>query len=467
MHFAILGILIIVVIGFFVVLWKAASAWRWYNIVAACITMLLAVGLMFPTALILKSRSAWHELHEKLEIRAADEVAETKILKYGDPLDPAGKGVVELSQELAKIGIESGRRWRRLGFQGAANGSITLAVTQPITPVDVDPDADAAANPGADLPLIPVDMVVYGFGEDANSNPAFYIGEFRVTASTPTGVTLQPTGPIPNTRRDSWSLYELLPVDGHLPFIAEGSQRSEENLLGRVNDGFINTVLAGIKSPEVIKSYLEDGRRVRDTDPELSRWVQVQFTKPYKHDVDSPDQRGALDGGYFDVDGRAVDSRLQKGGQVEFKVGDEIVITELASVDLVAQGIVEVKLDYYLRPLNDYRFVLGNISLQLSELAVRKKELENEIIVNQAALDATINNFNTVQVEKLNLEQDLAQTEVERGVMTKYRDQLRADVETMQAHLLELYRQNLQLENELKHFHRTLEERINAVTINP
>ena len=66
MKFAILGLLVVLLIGFFVVVWKAAKDWRWYNIVAVCITMLLAMALLFPTAGVLKSRAAWHQIKEKL-----------------------------------------------------------------------------------------------------------------------------------------------------------------------------------------------------------------------------------------------------------------------------------------------------------------------------------------------------------------------------------------------------------------
>ena len=63
------GLLGVILIGFFVVVWKASPNWRWYNIVAVCITMILSVLFIFPTAGVLKSRSSWHQLKEKLEGR--------------------------------------------------------------------------------------------------------------------------------------------------------------------------------------------------------------------------------------------------------------------------------------------------------------------------------------------------------------------------------------------------------------
>ncbi len=471
MHFVLLAFLILVVIGFFVVLWFAAKNWRWYNIVGALMTMVLAVTFLFPTALALKSRSAWHNLHERLTRRVAEMEEEQHKLKYGDESDPSyGVGVVALTQQMDSIGIETGRRWRGMQLQGAANGSITL--NAPVSAAGVPPigdpsapAADAAAAPAADLPLIPADMIIYGFAENQNGLPWKYIGEFRVTASTPTQVTIQPTGSISGAAPQGWSLYELLPADSHAPFVAEGSKPSEENLLGRVNEAFLKQALANVADPAAVQSYLEDGRRLRDEDPAISRWVTIQFLKKHSEEVDSPDSRGALDGGFFDSSGRAVDSRLQTGDRVSFDVGDEITVLEEKGQELVKQGIAEIKLDYYLRPLNDYRFALPYIRLRIQELATRKKELEREIVTSQAALDATIKNSATVQDEKLKLEQDLAQTQVERKALASYRDELAEAVKQTQNRVLALYRQNAQMEVELKQIHFALQAKIDAITM--
>jgi len=94
MHFVLLGLLVLLLIGFFVVVWKASPEWRWFHIVAVCITMILAVLFLFPTAGVLKSRAEWHKLKEDLEQRAAQVESEYKIIKYGDPTDAAaGEGV--------------------------------------------------------------------------------------------------------------------------------------------------------------------------------------------------------------------------------------------------------------------------------------------------------------------------------------------------------------------------------------
>ena len=113
MSYAILGLLVVLLIGFFVVVWKAARDWRWYNIVAVCITMLLAMAFLFPTAGVLKSRKEWHKVKQELEVQAATVEAEHRLIKYGDPANPeVGEGVVVARSKIVQA-------WHRSGTQMA------------------------------------------------------------------------------------------------------------------------------------------------------------------------------------------------------------------------------------------------------------------------------------------------------------------------------------------------------------
>ena len=268
MKFAILGLLVLIVIGFFVLIWKTSKDWRWYNLVAASFSMLLAIAFLFPTAGVLKSRSAWHQVKEKLEVDAAKLAAEQRLLKYGDQANPeAGEGIAVLNRKLAKIGIEAGRRWRSLRKQGVANNVITLGNAQPVAPGAAAPpvEGEEGAAPVVAQPLIPDGTVVYGFAEALNPQqiavPVFYLGEFRVKQSTPNQVTLSPTGPLEagqlqriNNQAQSWSLYEMLPMDGHVPFVAEGSVSNDDNFLGRVDADLVNRMLGKNVSAETLRT---------------------------------------------------------------------------------------------------------------------------------------------------------------------------------------------------------------------
>ncbi len=485
MKFVIIGLLVVLVIGFFVLVWKAASNWRWYQIVPVCITMLLGIAFLFPTAGVLKSRAAWHQVHEKLEVDAAKVIAQQKVLKDGDPADPsAGEGMRRLSQNLFKLNIESGRHWRSLQLRNFADNQITLAkvdAADEVAGVPSEPPAGgAAAEP--DRPLIPVELVVYGFGElpDADLQipvPRFYLGEFRVTASSPTEVTLVPTGPlepaqtqaISSGQARSWSVYELLPLDGHEPFVAEGSVSSPENYLGRVDEELVKKIFGKSVSPESLQNYLRDGSRATQDDPPLSRWTKVEFLKNHAIEVDSPDKQGALESGFFDATGRAVDGRLQLGGedgQVRFKKEDVLVLKEDVADELIDEGIAKPLDRYYLRPLNDYRFVLRHIRLRLAELENRREEL----MLAKTVLDEAIAKSNGMLVAnqdiKVKLEQDFRQFRIEKEAITDYAKQMQQRVEETRVEMARLHRENLELEQRLQRIHRSIEQNTSAVTMN-
>lgn len=502
MMYAVLGLLVVLLIGFFVVVWKAAPNWRWYNIVAVCITMLLAILFLFPTAGVLKSRAAWHQIKEKLEGQLAEVAEEHRLIKYGDEQDAEyGQGVMDLSMELSKLGIEAGRRWRSLQFQGVNNNQVTLVQPQGGAAADVegipaaaDDAAAPAAAPAQPLPLIPDGLVVYGFAEMPEGGqmmlPKLYLGEFRVVSSTPNSVTITPTGrleqnqlqAIGNQLAQSWSLYELLPLDAHDPFIAEGSEESDDNYFGRVDSDAVTQLLTSATqvlsqvqgrpvTPErlnaMLAPYLEDGRRATDDDPPLSRWWKIEFIKDHAIVVDSPEQRGALDGGFFDGNGRAVDGRLQRGDgdEVQFKKGDQILAKEEAANQLINDGVAELRDRFFLRPLNDYRYILRRIRLRLNELANRQTELEFEKKVLEEAIAKTEGMLVENQAVKLKLEQDLAQFRVEKNAINDYTEKLQQQVEAMRAEMARLHQQNLALEKEIEEKHTAIERRLDGLTL--
>ncbi|MCO8124399.1 hypothetical protein NHH03_21850 [Stieleria sp. TO1_6] len=457
MKFVILAVLLALFIAFVVMVVKAAIHWRWYHITSAVIAMLLAIILLFPTAGVLKSRQAWHKIKEELETRLQQVESENEQLLYGDTSDPATSvGMNSLSLKLSKIGTEAGRRWRNLQMANVdPEGQVTLREPQEAVVPGVEPDANAAAAE----PLIPVGLIVYGFAEGKFPElerpvPMVYLGEFKVTASGPGAVSILPTVPLERNQVNaissgnarSWSLYEMLPLDGHDPFVAEGSKPDDDNVLGRVDDKLVNMILQKA-SPETRAKYLQDGKRGAPENPS-ARWVKIKFEKKYTIDVDSPEQRGALEGGFFDNNGRSVDSRLQRsdGGSVSFAVGDTLVLKEEAAKQLTDTEKVATLVDtYYLRPLNDYRYVLRRIRLQIQELDVRIAEMEYEKQVLQTATAATVSMLAKGQTEKLKLEQDLAQYQVEHKALKSYHSNVSESLRQMREASSALYRSNFEL----------------------
>ena len=214
--------------------------------------------------------------------------------------------MISLSQKLAKVGIEAGRRWRNLRMQTADPNNITLSRS----PAEAGDEAEAPTEP-----LIPESMVVFGFAEGQIegvevSIPMFYLGEFKVTASTPNQVTLAPTGPLEQTQLEaivqgkakSWSLYELLPLDGHTPFIAAGSVPDNDNLFGRTDADLVKQSLQSAArmmgdagaTPEVLEelnklraetleSYLRNGTQAEQDDKPIEPLGQDRVSKEIRN----------------------------------------------------------------------------------------------------------------------------------------------------------------------------------------
>ena len=105
---------------------------------------------------------------------------------------------------------------------------------------------------------------------------------------------------------------------------------------------------------------------------------------------------------------------------------------------------------YYVRPLNDYRFVLRKLRLRLIESTLRAKELAAEKVVLDAAVAATSGMQTSNQTDKLKLEQDLDQLQVEVKALREYYASVKSEVKKNRKRMLDLYNSNIQLEQEIK-----------------
>lgn len=477
------SVLFLLLVGFAVVLWKAASNWRWFNIVAIVLTMLLAIAFLFPTAGVLRSRSAWHEVLESLELRLAQVKAETVDITLGEAVGAEASrsgGLIDLQSDLSSLAIEAGRRWRNLQLKGASlNGPVSISLGPP-------PADDLAGQPAAPAanaqPLIPAETLVYGFSEKADDDsqimvPDYYLGEFIVQASDPNQVTLVPTGTleqyqlewINDGRASSWLLCELLPPDGHVPFIKPFSQADDKNCLGVVDEELVRELLVDASDATRL-AYLEDGRAAKPDDPPATRWVELQFTQNHRIEVDSPDERTLEDGGFFDGNGRALDAALQHGvdnGFISLKKGEKLLLKSEGAAELIAQGVAEELGSFFLRPLNDYGFVLRRIRLNLMSLADKKAELTAEELLLKEAISKTDQLLVANQEVKLKLEQDLTQFRIEKQSINEYKGKIAEEAQAMVAELNRLEQENAELEQQIEQKHIKIERQIDALTKTP
>ena len=486
MQYIILLVLLAMFIAFVVMVVKASRNWRWYHITTAVITMLLALVFLFPTARAMKSRREWHKVKEDLEVRLGRVEAENRAIRYGDSSDSTAPiGLEDLTLELSKIGIEAGRRWRNLQLASKNDQTIEVTLRSTQGTSTVVPGQPAQPNQPDAGPLVPSGLVVYAFAEGKFPEmeklvPTTYLGEFKVTNSGNGSVTITPTFPLENDqtnairsgRAASWSLYEMLPLDGHTPFIADGSATTEDNVLGRVDDQLVNMLFRAdqfqnITEPpadqeltnqqkmvlefrkrmrNTIENYLKDGSRGAPEN-KAAAWVKIRFEKKYSLDVDSPEQRGALDGPFFDNNGRSLDVRLQRGepGTVSFAPGDELLVKEEASTQLIQDEIATVVDKFYMRPLNDYRYALRRLRLQITQLNAKIENMKYQKQILDTAIAATFSMLEKRQNEQVLLEEDLGQFRVENTALRQYHGQIREDLRRNKEASSALYRSNLSL----------------------
>ena len=473
MAYLVLAVIILLAIGAITAAILARHHWRWFHITAAIITVILGAIFPFYVAGSLKSRAAWNQMHEKLTTRLVRNQQEQAELKIGDA-GLGGVGLLELSGQLSKATLDAGRRWRNLIPQGRAGNQITLAkLPEPgVEGIPTDPPPAAGDEEQPVPPLAEVGTVVYGFAEqiDAVSGqavPSTYLGEYKVVQSTPTSMVIEPVASLNPAQENGlqnaqqWTLYELLPLDSHEVFLAPGSVPSDDNVLGRIDEALVRSTLGDRITPATLQQYLDDGRRSQPDDPPLSRWMKIEFVKPHEEQVDDPKLNAPItSGGYFDGSGRALDIRLKRdsdtGGIVKFEVGDQILLKQEAADPLIEEGKAKLIDRFYLRPLNDYRFILRRIQLEVNELRSRIAELEFEAQVLTKSIDQT-NGLIVVQQDRRNkLEQDLAQFRVEREAVTKAVAERTAEVRQTRERITTLHRENLAMEQKLDDYHRSV-----------
>lgn len=481
MAYLVLAVIVLLVIGTITTAVLARDHWRWFHITAAILTVILAAVFPFYVAGSLRSRAAWNQQHDKLLTRVGAARREQRELKLGDEA-AGGVGIVDLSQELNRASLDAGRRWRSLRPTGRSGRQISLQVQAAAVAEGLpgDPPAAAAEDALPKPPLAEIGTVVYGFAERLDPEtqqavPSSYLGEYRVVQSTPESVVIEPVASLNPAQLNGlanaqqWTLYELLPLDSHEVFLADGSSPTDDNILGRMDDQLISRTLGQRVTPQTLKKYVEDGRRSQPDDPPSSQWMLVEFLKTYKIDVDDVKLNAPISsGGYFDGIGRALDVRLKRGGEsdgtVSFTKSDQILLKLEAATPLIDSGTVKLIDRFYLRPLNDYRFILRRIQLEVNELRSRIEELQFEASVLTKSIDRT-NGLIVIQQDRKNkLEQDLAQFTLEREATAKAVAESQAMVKETRQTITRLHRDNIELEAKLEEFQMTITRQLDGLT---
>ncbi|MEL6895330.1 MAG: hypothetical protein AAFP90_04435 [Planctomycetota bacterium] len=495
-------LLVIFVIAFFVLLWKSAKTWQWYDLLLASLLMILSLVFVFPTAGVARSRRAWNDKVESLEDRLYDEQQQNRQLKWDST---NGRTIYQLRGELNDQLRSRGRVYR--GWQVTSNN-----VARGLTLQRFDNGAGGAAPPDAggnnaapetvkqgqllyafavkdrtDLTSIPQS----GFGAVSEPLPFFFMGEYEVTNATPNQLTLQPAIPLePNQLQmiasgsiQNVMLTELLPIDTHDVFVAAGSQSnlmSSEisNVLGRVDEDLVNQLFFqndGVTEPDtplhrevnsdpelneafaaLAKRYLDDGGTAEENDPPEGLWQLLELQENYQLQVDNLGGSNIheTDGFMFDSQGQAIYAALRTKqddkGRVSLKEKDRLIVKTEKAEELLSADVATSLGYFYVRPLVDYNAILRETRLQIEYLNTQAEELERETL----NLEKTTNNVSQMrafrQDENFKLENDKNQYELERKAMQAYHDKTEAEAIAKRQRLRTLYLENVRLAEELR-----------------
>ena len=464
----ILLLLVVSLIIFIYLIVISARGWGVLHTVMLCFLFIECWVFMVFTAGVLHRRVGWLEQAFKLETKTVKAEADTERLIWGgENIAPDEPDSVVLARgELRRLTADRGRVWRRLELVSSDAGTYKLEMktAAPAQDLAADPAAPAAAAAPADAALsLPANLVVHCFAEETNEQnqalPNYYLGEFKVTTSQAGQVTLSPTLPLEPAQIEmiksggatTWALYELLPLDSHTAFAAPGSKpgTDEEAIYGRMDKEALSTLLQRIpdgRRDVVLEDYLRDGSKAKPdgSDPIASRWVDVKLLKDYSIDVDGVDAI-ATELGFFDSQGRSVDSRLKRKEEGDLKLTAEInkriLLKSEAADKLIASGTAQLKFPYFVRPLIDYQEAFNSSYVRRHEVNERIALYQREAVELTKANSAGQEMISFRQIENQQLTSDLGNFTKEVEVLKKEVVLVEEELAARKAKIAEMYRQ--------------------------
>jgi len=389
---------------------------------------------------------------------------------------------------------------------GLAQGEATLqlGMVAPVAPNAQDPNAQgapAAGNPAA--PAAPAtdiglaaQTIVHIFGESSDPRgliPTAYLGEFVVTESNGGLIKIKPTSvltaeqiaAIGSGQFPSWSVYELMPLDSHDAFAAEGSKSDENSIFGRMDVNELANLLKidpalataeptglsvrdSIKA-RVLQSYLNDGGRPPEGTPPDQVYFRVEFLKEYPIEVDAQEQRNATEGGFYDLSGRSVDARLKRGvdeAKVTFKQGDRIVLDSSTTNDLEKQDAIKRVAPVFVRQLNDYEYAFREVRRQITAALQDSVLIQRELAEMQKSQGIADNQVRLGQDERSKLDKDKSQYDKELAVISTEAQRLQEEVQTTRSEISATFKQIQAVRDQIVARQKALSEAINAISGN-
>ena len=467
-----LGLAFILLVVFCVM---ARNTWHWVNIVFLILTFISGAIAIFGLTQVYGLRTKAIAQVDKAEKELARQEAAADKQVFGDPTsvsyDPGSLRYI--NEVLIREMAGRGRVW--------SNGQVTAEG-------DTRKFTFSAPRPeGADVQSLR-NVVLYAFSEKWISNdekqsfsdrvyPVGYIGSVRVIEASPEFLKLEyvaladgkefaePSG--------TWTLFEKMPLDRHgmlknatISFVETKPDAPSEakalidglrdenkeldisafrefltsNFLAAERIGFdpasreyeqlIDSYAFDGLSIGKIQNWIDqnsDGRRTTRFEPSPEDvFVLYKFNKKSNRTYQVDEISGAVEtGGLFDSQGRAIDTALHHGKEVEFSQGDTVLVDQ-RSADGYQRGADQVIAPFaseedvtlidriYVRPLRDFPYEFLKLSIQAKQLresiarvaksnAVQAESLDNA----RAQIDERKRLKSELESDQINLKQDL------------------------------------------------------------
>jgi hypothetical protein len=455
------------------------KTWRWPHVTMMFFVFAATVAFAFYAALTLKARMAWIKLHHDLEKQVTSTDEQLKRVLFGDPKDTKTPSVATLREDLGRAIIDRGRVWR---------GCIPTV----FTPQTGLATVSTSPRPDPNLPPPPVKKnritaktILHAFREAPTQEgrilPAFYIGEFEVTAATDDSVTMTATMPLApdqiaaaGSLGVTWSLYESCPVDGH-EWFAGLDQNALQAAIPQTQG------VPPTEYQKLIQSYLRDGKQAETTDPPDNVWVEVKFLKERTEKVNAPTAMTSFEAGAteqlfpFNSEGQALLERLRRKAEpnkqeetVTFGPKPEqitsAILDQQTAEAWIASGDCEKVRVIYRRRLNDYELKFHSIYGRTLEINGRLRQLDIDDKTTIATMAKANQQATLVEELKTKLTDDLTKAQFEQTQIDAYLKAVEAQLAARRTRLSELYGSNHALAAELTKQNEVLTKEIERRT---
>jgi hypothetical protein len=198
--------------------------------------------------------------------------------------------------------------------------------------------------------------------------------------------------------------------------------------------------------------YLRDGMPAEDTDPPENVWIKVEFLREHEIIVDAEVALSPINEQLFNQ-GQAQVPRLQRGEPVKFKAGDTALFDSQTANSLMDNRIAKLgegQARIFRRQLHSYENAFATITRRLQEIAAEITRVERHLAELQAANEKALAQITLQEAEKAMLLADVAKVKHEGTEVGKYRETLQNKLAETRSELSRLYKENLQLGQELK-----------------